>query len=226
MNARLLICGLWGVACVAAIWGVAAQHVHLSALRAERQELMAESARRTASPDTPAAIGPLTKHAVSAELLRLRGEVAPLRERLRELAHLRAENETLRAQLAARGTNSSVYRYTFQARSVGYHRPDDTLQSFQWAIEHRDITNLLQAFTPERAQEISAGFGQYQGAADTYFNFHQAFLGLGIVSQTPIADSLLEVLVQTDSGQNPRPVRMKQINGEWKIDDNYVGLMR
>jgi hypothetical protein len=30
---------------------------------------------------------------------------------------------------------------------VGYNTPEDTLQSLLWAVQNRDLTNLLQAFT-------------------------------------------------------------------------------
>ena len=36
-----------------------------------------------------------------------------------------------------------------EARMVGYSTPDDTLQSFLWAIQNRDLTNVLQALAPD-----------------------------------------------------------------------------
>lgn len=233
MNTRPVICSLWGIACVAALWGVATQRVQLASLRAEQRQLQAQSGRTEtvnrllSKANVPGPSSePATRHPVSLELLRLRGQVAPLKARLRELAPLRMENEMLRTQAASHATNASPFLYSFQARLVGYGRPADTLQSFQWAVEHRDLTNLLQAFVPVRAQQISDGIQQYRGAAESYFQFNEGFLGMGIVTLTPVAQDEVVALVQTSPDHDPRPVRFKRVEGDWKIDENYLNLLR
>src|SRR5205814_6918127 len=126
-------------------------------LRAERARLLSQFAARS-GPSRPAqeteaspnaAATPSDAPPVSLELLRLRNDVARLAGRRRELAGVRAENERLSVQLAARGTNSSVrtglppnYMRKAQARLVGYNTPEETVQSFLWAVQNHDFTNL------------------------------------------------------------------------------------
>jgi len=84
-------------------------------------------------------------------LLRLRNEVSRLTGRKRELTGALTENESLRAQLARRATNSPAgtglpagYIRKNQAKMAGYNTPEDTIQSLLWALNNRDFPNLLQ----------------------------------------------------------------------------------
>ena len=227
-----IISGCSMTICAAVLWGVAVQHARIVALRTDHRQLMEEqrsspavAAHERKSNQEPGDV-PRDEPLASAELLRLRGSIAPLRERAREAAALCAENEKLRAEMAGRATNTSLYLYRFQAGPVGYPRPQDTLQSFLWAVEHHDITNVLAAFMPERAKEFTAGLQASRWEEGAFFRFHDALLGLGILNQTPLDDGSVELKVQTNPDEAPKLVRLRQINGEWKLDVHYVDLFR
>ena len=175
MKGRALLSGVLVVLCAATLWGVWDQRSQLAGLRAEQQQLAAQLAARqgnaepAAAPETGGAgsAAPPAALAATPELLRLRSEVTRLTERRRELAGVRAENERLRAQLASRGTNGPGgfqlppgYMRKRDARMVGFNTPDDTLQTLLWAVQNHDLTNVLQAFTPEQAEEIRAQAGE------------------------------------------------------------------
>ena len=114
-----------------------------------------------ASPaPAPAATNSLTS-AEQVELLRLRADVTRLRQRERELSGAKADNQSLKAQAAA-GTNGAGGSIVFppgwvrrrDAQFVGTTSPEATLQSFLWALEHRDTNVLFQVVTGDGASEL------------------------------------------------------------------------
>lgn len=228
MNSRLVISGCCGVVCLAALCGVFAQRRQLADLRAQQQQALAALARPAGSPAIPAAANPTAAGsensaaavpAPSSELLRLRGQVARLTQRLRELAEVRAENEQLQAQAAARATNGSAanYLFKFRARMVGCSRPEDTLQSFLWALEHHDLTNLLQVLTADSAQEFAAQARRFPWWPENFFENSPVVVGLRIVSQETLPDGAVELHAETDSGARPTTFHLEQTNGQWKL---------
>ena len=87
----------------------------------------------------------------SLEVLRLRSQVGQLERRKRELAAVTEESKRLQAQLSTKATNvtSGValpagYIRKSEAKYAGFGSPEDSLQSFLWAIEHRDLRTLMQ----------------------------------------------------------------------------------
>ncbi len=224
MNRALLI-GFAGLVCLAALSAAFIQGRQLSDLRAEQQRLVAELAGPQASglpasPQDPASGGPSTAP-VSPELLRLRSEVTRLGTLQRELAPARAEKERLRLQLAAAGTNNVPgralppgYVRRADARMAGYNTPEDTLQSFLWALHHKDSLRVLQTFTPtavERFQSQNPQEGILQRTES------DGFIGMAIVGKDQLPDGSVEVRVQVAPNLPPMPLRMESIDGQWKI---------
>ena len=233
MNRRVLLGGFFVVACLANLWGVWGQRSQLAGLRAEHQQVLAQLAARadrsastgTAEPACPSPVPPQPALVATPELLRLRNEVTRLTERRRELAGVRAENERLRAQVASRGANGPGgfklppgYVRKSEARMVGYSTPDDTLQSMLWAIQNRDLTNLLQAFTPEMAKEFRTGIAQSNQSIKKYFDEAGAFVGMAVVGRKQDTnDGSIAVEVEEVPGVSCPPITLRQINGQWKI---------
>ena len=233
MNRRVLLSGFLTVACLATLWGVWSQRDQLVSLRAEQQRVLAQMATRadtSASSGTDDAggdssVAPSPSLMVTPELLRLRGEVTRLTERRRELADVRAENERLRAQLASRGTNGPGgfrlppgYVRRSEARMVGYSTPDDTLQSMLWAIQNRDLTNLLQVFTPEMAKQIRTGFAQSNRSIEEFFGDAGAFVGMRVMRrEQEVNDGSMNVEVEVVPGESGPRINFRQIDGQWKI---------
>jgi hypothetical protein len=233
MNRRVLFGGFMTAVCLATLWGAFSQRSQLASLRGEQQQLLAQVKARAdgsasaSAVETGASQGtPRPTLVVTPELLRLRSEVTRLDERRRELAGERVENERLRAQVAARGTSGPAgtgfptgYVRRSEARMVGYNTPDDTLQSVLWAIQNRDLANLLQALTPELAQNLRARAGESrQSIEDFFFNQDAGFVGLRIVSREQNAsDGSIAVEVEIAPGVPGPRMTFRQINGQWKI---------
>ena len=231
MNRRVLLIGFLLVVCLTTLWAVWGQRNQLAGLRAEQQQLLAQmAAKSSASPDIPEAGAASSETAsstlaVTPELLRLRSEVTRLTERRRELASVRAENERLRAQFSSRGTNGAAgfvtppgYIRKSEARMVGYNTPADTLQSLLWAFRNRDLTNVLQAFTPERAEQLQANARQSDHSTEDFFRDSTAFVGMGFVGRKQNADDgSVDVEVEVMPGMPHESFSFRQINGQWKI---------
>jgi hypothetical protein len=237
MNRRALLGGFLVVVCLTTLWGVWRQRSQLAGLRAEQQQLLAQQAARadnSVSPRTAEVTGvssgtPQPALVVTPELLRLRNEVTRLTERQRELAGVRPENERLRAQLASRGTNGPGgfqlppgYVRRSEARFVGYNTPEDTLQSVMWAARSHDLTNILQAFAPEVAEQIRAQAGESPQSLEDFWNQSVGLVGMRIVSRKPEAsDGSITVEVEVAPGVPNAEVTFRQINGQWKMASHF-----
>jgi hypothetical protein len=235
MNRRVLLSGFLVVVCLAIFWGLRGQRSQLAGLRVEQQQLLAQMpTNSSAFPSTAEAGGagsgtPPPALVVPPELLRLRSEVTRLIERRRELTGVRAENERLRTQLASRGTNSPGgfplppgYVRKGEARMVGYNTPDDTLQSLLWAVQNHDLTNVLQAFTPERAEQLQAEARQSDQFTEDFFRDSAAFVGMAIVGRKQDTnDGSIEVEVEVLPGMPLEGFNFRQINGHWKIAGQF-----
>jgi hypothetical protein len=233
MNRRLLLSSFLAAVCLATLWGVWSQRAQVAELRAEQQQL---TARVAAKADGPAA--PVSAETVGAasgtgepalvatpELLRLRSEVTRLTERRRELASVRGENERLRAQAAARGTNGPGgvqlppgYITKREARMVGYNTPEDTLQSLLWAMHNHDLTNVLQALAPEQAEQLRAHAGESREASEDFFRTTAGFVGMRVVKREQEAsDGSLTLELEVIPGMRGPRIKFRQINGQWKV---------
>jgi hypothetical protein len=234
MSARGRLASFLVVACVAILWGVSAQRSQLAGLRAAHQQLLVQVAAREgnlSSADTAeaASAGSATVPASPApppELLRLRNEVTRLTERRRELAGVRAENEQLRAQLAARGTNDlgksqplPGYVFKSQARFVGYNTPEDAVQSMLWAVRNHDQTNLLQACTPEAAHKIQGELALARGLIEEFFRLSADVPGVRVVQAEDNTNAGLTWLqLEFVPGLSGTRIPLRQTNGQWKLD--------
>ncbi len=227
MNHRILIIGAAGIVCAAMLAAAFFQQRRVENLRTNRQELLDREAAPAAGQSSPSAEASLADTSVttdspapSFEVLRLRNQVGQLTQRKRELLNVRAENEQLHAQLAARATNVQTalppgYIRTSEARWAGTSTPENTIQSFLWALRNRDVTNFLQAVTPESGQKIL----QNPNFEAEFFGKNPVFPGMRIVSQEQIADDVIGLHVEVMPGESiPEPLRLRRMGSEWKID--------
>jgi hypothetical protein len=232
MNRHGWLGGFLVIMCLAVLLGVWCQRNQLASLRAEQRQLLAQMAARADDSPSPEAAEvapsnsgtPRPTLVATPELLRLRSEVTRLTERRRELAGVRTDNERLRAQLASRGTNGPGgfqlppgYLRKSQARLVGYHSPDDTIQSLLWSLQNHDLTNLLQAFAPDRADQLLAEVAQSKRSTEDYFRDAGALPGMAILNRKQLPDGAIELEVEMAPGLKPAPIRMQQFGGQWRI---------
>jgi len=158
----------------------------------------------------------------SSELLRLRSEVGQLTQRKRELAAVQKENKQLHAQLVSRSTNipaGSVpippgYIRTSQAQWVGYNTPENTVQSFLWAFQNHDITNIARAFAPDKAEKMLEEIAKDPDP----FKDAPKMPGMRVVNQELMPDGRMNLEIEITPNQPTQKMPFRQINGEWKID--------
>ncbi len=238
MNRRALLGGFLAAVCLATLWGVWGQRSQLAGLRAEQQHLLAQltakaegsaSLVQAEAGSAGSGTGSPTLM-VTPELLRLRSEVTRLTERRRELASARGENERLRAQLASRGTNGPGglrlppgYIRKSEARMVGYNTPENTLQSLLWAVQNHDVTNVLRAFTPDRAEHFLAEAAHANKPIEDFFRESVALPGMAIVDRRQDTnDGSIELEVEVAPGWVPHAdITFQQTNGQWKIAGSF-----
>jgi len=232
MSRRGLFGGCLVIVCLATLWGVWGQRSQLAGLRAEQQQLLAARAdgpgRAEAAAAGPGTSAPLL--VVTPELLRLRSEVTRLTERRRELEGAQAENEHLHAQLASRSSNGPQgvqlpppgYIRRSEARMVGYGTPEATVQSLLWAIQNHDLTNVLQAFAPDRAEALRAQAGASPQSIEDFWNETAGLVGIRIVSREPDAgDGTIAVEAEVIPGEAGPRITFRQNNGQWKISGPF-----
>lgn len=230
MFMRLILVSACVAACVLALAMASRQRQEIKQLRTEQKQLTTE-VESAAQAATSAARTPQSAALQSGppiELLELRGEVTRLKSRQRELAAARTENEQLQAQLAAKRTNTAAatptlppgYILKSRAQWRGFNTPDATLESFLWAAQNRDLTNLLQTFTPEMAEKVAAEFQRPGRSLDDFFQGANAVPGMRVVGRTQEAADRVTLQVEMMPGMDarPEPMRLRLINGQWKME--------
>lgn len=227
MNRALLI-GFAGVVCLAALSAAIIQGRQLADLRTDQRRLVAqfaepEASGLLASPQGQGSGGPATAP-VSSQLLRLRGEVTRLAALQGELAPARSENERLRLELAAVGTNRIPgralppgYVRRTDATMAGYNTPEDTLQSLLWALHHKDSLRVLQAFAPKAIERFQqAQDGQPPRSTEDFLQYMDAFMGMAVVEKRQSPNGSVDVRVFAP-GLPETSFIMEPIDGEWKV---------
>ena len=232
MNRRNLLTVLAVAACLASGWGVWRQREELTTLRAEQARLEAPAESASEEPvaaDSPPAESKAqeTRPAdteVSASCCGLRNQVSQLSARQRELAGVATEADRLRAQLALQQTNTPAgarlapgYIQKAEARLVGYATPEDTVQSFLWALQQRNFTNLLQTMTPEVAQKLQTMVEQSGRSSEEFFKDSEVLPGLAIRGRENLPDGSVQLQVEMVPGVPPEKFLVRNVNGQWKL---------
>ena len=248
MNRRSFLIGLAALLCLATLTTALFQREQLTVLRAEQRRLLAESATPAKDAAPVAVVEPASGAPdVSPELLRLRSEVTRLTRQRDELGSAAAENQRLRDQANQRATNAAPgaplppgyvgadqhplhvvdltsvtlppgYVRASQARLAGYSTPEDTLESMLWALHNRDVTNLLQAFTPGESRNLQKQAGGSGAGLESFLQNAAAIPGLSIVSREELPDGSISMKAEIAPGLPFAPIRFRQINGQWKME--------
>jgi hypothetical protein len=202
-----------------AIVGVFVQRSQLNDLRVrsneflERKRMLSEEQAREPTPsDAQEESANLSR---SSELLRLRNQVSQLNARLRELGSVIQEHGQLRGDLLKRATNSFIRRS--EAQRVGYNTPSDTIQTFLWALQQRDLEAVLQCFTPEAADGVRQAAGQGGRSPDDFFREAQAIIGLTVTRQDTLSDGSVQIEAAAPGIEHSLPLRLNNIAGQWKL---------
>ncbi len=202
------------------------QQHHLARLRREVGDLtrtMAQQQARTApvAQAVPVATGTPLSETEKLELLRLRAEVTRLQERRRELGRVREENASLKQRQPAAGPAGAGhvslpegYVRRAQAQYLGSATPEAALQSFFWALEHRDTNVLLQVLVREAADSLLQELDR-RGAED----FWKASLlpGFRVVAvESPSYDEV-KLSVEIIPGEPPESMTLFREADLWRV---------
>jgi hypothetical protein len=142
--------------------------------------------------------------------------------RQRELAAVASENKHLRDQFANQSTNvmqlPAGYLRKTQAKMVGLNTPEDTLQTFLWAIHNRDAQKLVEALSPEAAKRFQNKV-ERAGSVEELFEENALVPGFRILERQPQPDGSVHLRVEIIPGQpDGDEIQLRLINGEWKLD--------
>ena len=221
MKAHPFLFSLSLAVCLTMLCAAGVQRRQLVNLRAEQQRILTEAALLDASTKVPAR--EMTRaQPVSRELLQLRNQVSQLRRQRDELQLVRAEHEQLLQQVAARGTNALSlppnYIRKAEARLVGYNSPEETIQSFLYAVRNQDMTNLLQAFTPGAISRLKwQGTGSLENLGKI-FQETRALIGLRIINHEQSTADSIGANVEILPGLPPNHIAFRLIGGQWKME--------
>jgi hypothetical protein len=225
MKIRILLIIASSVACAATVTGVVVQGRQLGELRTEHRRLVTEpeSEKATAPNAVPAA----SNNSPSLELLQLRNEVSQLTKRRRELNNIATENETLRVQVAVSRTNTAKagsplagYIRKSTAQNLGFNTPEDTLQTFYWAIHNRDITTLTQAFGPEMLKQLQRQIEKSGRTGADFFKGSENIPPMRVLDREQLPGGSVKLKVGNLPGAEPaeQTIHFQFINGQWKLD--------
>lgn len=153
------------------------------------------------------------------ELMRLRSQVTELRERVRDKERVSNQLAQARSQLAAvdRYANGRVpagFRRRQDARQIGGATPDGAVETFFWAIEHRDTNVLLQSVLPEAREQLHSQMAT-RGSAE-FFDGAKFLSGFLIVGRTNLAPDLMELQVEVGAA-TPMPMKLRLMDGAWRL---------
>jgi hypothetical protein len=228
MSSRSLVTFISILLCLGGLWAVLGQRQRIQTLRANQRTLGSVE-----SQDTPTSIAPQAPEepaladAGQAELLRLRGQVTRLNARKRELASVVAENERLKTQSAVKETSRVVaplpagYIRLAESANVGCHTPEDTLQSFFWAVKKGDVSALQQVFTPAGFDTFQRQLQQSDLSMDRFFQESGNLPGFALRSRRELADGLVEVEIEIAPGIPANRARLERVNGIWKLSGPF-----
>jgi hypothetical protein len=224
MNKRTILILVSWILCFGTAWAVLAQRRELVRLRAEQEGASGrtEPAHSETDDNKASAVSDGLSDADSRELLRLRGEVTRLTARKNELADVAETHKRLGAELSNGTTNDAGnrlppgYIHKAEAQFAGYASPENTVQTFLWAVHHRDVNGLLQSFSPEMSAKIEAN-----GGPESFFKNAGPMPGLAIRSRNNLPDGSVELEIEIAPSVPTDKLHLSPINGEWKFDSFF-----
>lgn len=162
---------------------------------------------------------PAPTPAARVELMRLRSQVTELRERLRERDKVSNELRKLEAQVDAAGRYANGrfpagFRRRQDARAVGAATPEAALETFLWAMEHRDTNAFLESIDPRLRNQFAEQLAT--GGGDQFFAEGRVLPGFLIVGRTNVEPDMVELRVEAGVGGS-LPLKLRRVDGAWRL---------
>lgn len=158
------------------------------------------------------------------ELAALRGQVSQMRQQLRDLGADggREENARLKARLASlqKGGQSAGPKLPkgfvrrSEARNLGFATAESTLESFFWALEHKDTNVLFQAMNGQGAEELRkmAEAGKLE---ELWRDIPMP--GFAIQQQIDLSPTNKQLQVSFGPEGETVPMKMELVDGQWRM---------
>jgi len=210
---------------------VAMKQSAIATLRAEHQTLLNDSQQAQQLAKENAGISSLQPDAAEAEKLRvenqdlprLRNEVGQLRKQTADLDKLRADHERLLAKVNTGQSSQSTapalpadYISRDALRDVGLSSPENTMQTFFWAMSTGNMKRLMQCSANDQNQPRSDAELEAQGQ-DLAKQF-TAFPGYRVAEKTNLAPDEVQLGIQASPGGVVAPIKFKFDGGQWKLE--------
>jgi hypothetical protein len=154
------------------------------------------------------------------ELLRLRAEVAALRQQGKAPAS--SPNENRQAPTSAESADSSTNYWPRASWAfAGYASPNAALQSSLWAASKGDIKTLLGSFTgdAQKIAETLLSTNSDSAVAAAVMDQLVGFKSLRVINSEVRDEDTVVLTTQTDEagGLQVKKAMMKKVGGEWKL---------
>lgn len=226
MNRRLTLAALGLIGVIVTVALTQRQQQELGALQ---QQILTLSTRAGELTNAPSATMPMNApepvvvaSGPSLELLRLRSQVGQLERRKRELAGASVEQQRLQAQLTNRAPAEAAdvrlppgYIRRAAARNIGQATPDAALETFMWAVHHRDLSVLMQCFDPKHREDIEKSLKQ-AGSEDGFFKGADGLVGGLITTRETQADGSVVLKLQVNpQSADTENMRFRLVDGRW-----------
>lgn len=211
------------------------QQGSIRALRAEVSARARGGARPVPPPEMPTEAGPRPRAASVVasqedapltpqeriERLRLRSQVTDLKEKQRTLPEIRRLQENLRTRLAsasnqARGLLPEGYLRRTEARNRGNATPEAALETFLWALEHRDLA-VLRTVMPGREWARLQEQLTKTSAVEFFNEARAAFPGFAVRSREDHGAEQVTLRMEMGAGKT-WGVKLSLEDGTWRID--------
>lgn len=230
MKSRPFLSAVLSVAALGGFGYAMLQQGDLRRLRLEQRQLSAQAVLggtpRSAEASALTKGGSTAKAPLSAsersELMRLRSQVTELKQRQRTLGSVSNENVQLKAKLGGvtnflGGRMPAGYTPRKDARRLGAATPEAALETFFWAIEHRDATQLLSLFAEGQRTHMTEQFARDQG--ESFFReAGQVMRGWRLAERRDTSGD--DTIFQVEVGPGVTlPMQLTRVEGRWLIDD-------
>jgi hypothetical protein len=241
MNRRALHFGFVGAIVLASVVASLLIERHGQSQWREQQELLRKQAGKIAALTSEnqrlaGSVGPSANARLASdefrELLRLRGEIGPLRQSAHELPALRLTHRELLDAVKNRELAQDRVHLAYwpkgQLTRAGYADPSSALQTALCAMTEDDPETLLASVTPGVVATLSSSRFPGDSSADrisaatkTAADSMVPASGFSLVGQELNSPDQATLDVYFEGESATRVFVMKQITGQWKLDGIY-----
>jgi hypothetical protein len=176
------------------------------------------AAAATPDPAAPGPAGGALSDAEHLELLRLRGQIKPLAERVAGIAVLSNQNVRLQGKLAAAKATPAVpppgYIRRADTRNRGHATPEAAIETFFWAAQNHDTNALLASIAAPMRESMARQLAE-QGTEE-FFKTQMRIPGFRVADRKDNGPDEVILTIEFGPGLNG-PMTFRRENGVWTM---------